>query len=93
MDDVPLLTCPRCGARGHFHRASIQDNSGCAMFLLGGLLAYLLSQSRNENMYICDRCHFVFKSDPPMQRGVLLFIAMICLLLALGIALVFVMGH
>ncbi len=53
------------------------------MFLLGGVWAALLSQSRNNNMYICDRCHYVFKHDTPTAKGFALFVALIAFSVAI----------
>jgi uncharacterized C2H2 Zn-finger protein len=87
MDDSSFMVCPRCGHEGRFHRAEIQNNSpGLAMFLFGGMWAYLLSQSRNDDMFICDRCHYVFKNDPPLAKGFARFVA----LLAFGVTITFI---
>jgi len=61
------MTCPRCGTEGHFHRATVERNNGGAMLLLGGLLAYLLSRPSSE-MYICNRCNYVFEPEPHINQ-------------------------
>jgi uncharacterized C2H2 Zn-finger protein len=89
MDEVAILTCPRCGAEGQFHRAEIQNGAGLATFLLGGMWAALLSQSRNNNMFICDRCHYVFRRDTPGEKGIAIFVLVLSVIVLLLVLFVF----
>jgi rubredoxin len=76
-EDDSFLVCPRCGHEGRFHRAEIESkNSGLAMLLVSGIWAYLLSQP-SDNMYVCDRCHYVFEPDPRFNKWVALFIVIL----------------
>jgi len=92
MDERPLLTCPRCGNEGHFHHATIENRNSGAILLFGGLWAYLLSRPSGD-MYICDRCHYVFEPDPRINKWVALVIAVLCFCLAIGIAIMVLGGH
>jgi hypothetical protein len=69
MDDDyprPLITCTKCGSTGRFRPADVEENnSGCLIFMFGGLLPYLLFRSSQRGKVICDRCHYVF--TPPSQ--------------------------
>jgi rubredoxin len=94
MDDVALLTCPRCGAQGQFHRAEIENKgAGLAMFLLGGMWAALLSQSRNRDMFICDQCHYVFRRETPAEKGMAIVVLSLCVLVLLLALVAWVVHH
>jgi len=93
MDDEPLLTCPRCGNEGHFHHADVEQRSnGLAMLLIGGLWAYWLSRP-SDNMYICDRCHYVFEPDPRINKWVALSIVIFCGVALLSLLIFWLAAH
>ena len=93
-DDLrPLYTCPKCGSRGRFRPAEVEDNnSGCLIFLLGGLLPYLLFQSSQKDLVICDRCHYVFKAPVSMDPKAALFIALVCFALVVAVLIFWLVG-
>jgi len=84
MEAETILTCPRCGTSGHFHRAEIEERSnGLAMLLVGGIWPYLLSRPSND-MYICSRCHYVFQPDPRINKWVALGIVILCAIMVIA---------
>jgi uncharacterized C2H2 Zn-finger protein len=91
MDDQLLLTCPRCGTEGHFHRAIIENRNSAGILFFGGILAYLLSRP-SDNMYICDRCHYVFEPDPRINKMGALIILFAALAVLVGLIYLLVRG-
>jgi hypothetical protein len=51
--------------------------------------AALLSQSRNNNMFICDRCHYVFRRDTPGEKGIAIFVLVLSVIVLLLVLFVF----
>jgi rubredoxin len=84
----PAIVCPKCGATNGFRIADVEPgNKGGLVFLLGGLLPYLLYRSSNRNMLICTRCHYVFEPQAPANPIVswsILGLALIVIVLALA---------
>jgi len=62
------------------------------MLLVGGMLAYLLSR-RSNNMYICNRCHYVFEPDPHINKWAALFVVILCFAAVLAILIYWVIAH
>jgi hypothetical protein len=92
MDADPLMTCPRCGEEGHFPRATVEPRNGGAIFLFGGIWAYLLSRPSTE-MYVCDRCHYVFEPDPRINKWVALGVVIACALGLVALAIYWLVAH
>src|SRR6266511_3295106 len=57
--------CPNCGNDEEFVRPSEEtSNLGCALFVFGGFIPYLLFAGHNLGRVQCSNCAHIFRQPP-----------------------------
>lgn len=57
--------CPRCRTSDRVRPVTSEDKSALGIFLLGGLLSFLLHRDSHRNRLFCERCAVVFSPKRP----------------------------
>jgi hypothetical protein len=52
--------CPKCNKPDCVSAVTSENRGGTGIFLLGGLLSYLLHRESHKNRLLCGRCDIVF---------------------------------